>query len=61
MLADTEKTTLLQKIELMNRLLTEPELIPSELSVQEFENLLDIMLFFVIDSVDGQVATYSQD
>ena len=53
MLADTEKTTMMVKIEFMNRLLGEPELVPCDLSVQDFENLLDIMLFFIIDSVDG--------
>lgn len=52
MLADVEKTTILQKIDFMNKILTDPELIPCDLNVQEFENLLDIMLFFVIDSVD---------
>jgi hypothetical protein len=54
MLADAEKTTLPQKIEFMNRLMTEADLVPTDLNVQEFENLLDIMLFFIIDAVDGQ-------
>jgi hypothetical protein len=40
----------------MNRLLNEPEMIPADLSIQEFENLLDIMLYFVIDSVDTATA-----
>jgi len=54
MLADAEKTSLPQKIEFMNRVLQETDLIPADLNVQEFENLLDIMLFFIIDAVDGQ-------
>lgn len=53
MLADSENTEVRDKIEFMDRLINDPTLIPGTLSIQEFENLLDIMLFFVIESVDA--------
>ena len=50
-MTDTENHA---KMEFMDRLLTEPEMIPYDLSVHEFENLLDILLFNLIDSADNK-------